>query len=80
MLLLPEGEFEAVLKDFSERGFRVATPIILLVGSEAELVLPGCIPVQSKVMWSLGGMAGCRFHQPIKEELLRMAVANGQGG
>ena len=73
-LLLQQWKVEVLLKDFSERGFRVSTPIALLVGSEAELVLPGCMPVQSKVMWSIGGMAGCRFNHPIKEHLMRMAI------
>ena len=79
-LLVHQGRVEAVLRDFSERGFRVSTPIALLVGSEAQLSLPGCMPVRAKVMWSLGGMTGCRFEHPIKEELMRMAIENAQKG
>ena len=75
-LVLPHGNVEVLLRDFSERGFRVSTSSALLVGSEAQLALPGCMPVRSKVMWSIGGMAGCRFDQPIKEHLMRMAIDN----
>ena len=79
-MLVQHGEIGAVLRDFSERGFRVSTESLLFVGTEADLVLPGCMPVRAKVMWSLGGMAGCRFEHPIKEHLMRMAIGNAQAG
>ena len=62
------------MKDFAERGFKVGTRKALLVGTDIALLLPGCMPVRAKVMWSLGGMAGCRFEEPIKEHLMRAAL------
>jgi len=79
-LVLEHGAVEARLRDFSERGFRVSVPVALLVGSEAQLVLPNCMPVQAKVMWSLGGTAGCLFARPIKEHLMRMAIDAAKWG
>lgn len=74
ILSVEGGEEWVVMKDYAERGFRVATRRALLVGSNVALVLPGCMPVRAKVMWSLGGMAGCRFDEPIKEHLMRLAL------
>ncbi len=63
------------MKDYAERGFKVGTCKALLVGTDIALMLPGCMPVRAKVMWSLGGMAGCRFEEPINEHLMRAALA-----
>ncbi len=64
------------MKDYAERGFKVGTRKALMVGTDIALMLPGCMPVRAKVMWSLGGMAGCRFQEPIKEHLMRAALEN----
>ena len=73
-LLVSGAEEPAVMKDYAERGFKVGTRKALLVGTDIALILPGCHPVKAKVMWSLGGMAGCRFEEPIREQLMRAAL------
>jgi hypothetical protein len=52
---------EAVLEDVSHRGFKVRSPVSLLVGSKLELEIPnvGRVPVQ--VRWALGGRVGGTF-------------------
>lgn len=52
---------EAVLEDVSYRGFKVRSPVSLLVGSKLELEIPniGRVPVQ--VRWALGGRVGGTF-------------------
>jgi hypothetical protein len=73
-VLVSGAQEPAVMKDYAERGFKVGTRRALLVGTDIALVLPGCHPVRAKVMWSLGGMAGCRFEEPIREHLMRAAL------
>ena len=63
-----------MLQDYAERGFKIGTRKTLLVGTEIALLLPGCMPLQAKVMWSLGGAAGCVFKEPIREHLMRAAL------
>jgi hypothetical protein len=74
VLLVSGAEEAVVMKDYAERGFKVGTRKALMVGADVSLMLPGCLPVRARVMWSLGGMAGCRFEEPINEHMMRSAL------
>ena len=68
------GEQPAVLRDYTRRGFQVECGRPLLVGSDIQLKLPGCDPVDAVVRWSVGRAAGCAFHRPVREELLAAVI------
>lgn len=61
VILGSDRAHEAVLEDVSYRGFKVRSPVSLLVGSKLELEIPdiGRVPVQ--VRWALGGRVGGTF-------------------
>jgi hypothetical protein len=61
VILGSDRTHEAVLEDVSYRGFKVRSPVSLLVGSKLELDIPniGRVPVQ--VRWALGGRVGGTF-------------------
>jgi hypothetical protein len=76
ILLVNGTEEQALLEDYTTRGFRVRCRKTLFVGSEISIVMPGCHPVQATVRWSLGGSTGCLFRVPVNSALIRSITAS----
>src|SRR3954469_25054790 len=60
--------------DLSTDGFRAATHLELLPGSDVWLKLPGLESLHSRVVWMHGHMLGCQFVRPLHPAVLDMVV------
>lgn len=69
----PHGESgtTAELQDLSTFGCRLRTPGEHSAGERVWLRLSGGLPVAATVVWAAGGLAGCRFDEPISREVVR---------
>jgi hypothetical protein len=65
------------IMDLSVDGFRAATHLQLLPGSDVWLKLPGLETLHSRVVWMRGHMLGCEFVRPLHPAVLQMIVRNG---
>jgi hypothetical protein len=61
----------AELRDLSIYGCRIACDEPLRAGERVWLRFEGSMPVAANVVWSDGGMTGCRFDVPLARSLLR---------
>ncbi|HEX2762842.1 MAG TPA: PilZ domain-containing protein [Allosphingosinicella sp.] len=62
--------------DLSVTGFRAATHLQLMEGSDIWLKLPGLESLHSRVVWMRGHMIGCQFVRPLHPAVLAMIVRN----
>lgn len=61
--------------DISLHGVRMQTHSALRVGSTIRLTLPLAGVVAADVMWADDFNAGCRFHKPLRQQLLQQLLA-----
>ena len=62
--------------DLSITGFRAATHLELMTGSDIWLKLPGLESLHSRVVWMKGHLLGCEFVRPLHPAVLDMIVRN----
>lgn len=62
--------------DLSVTGFRAATHLELMNGTDLWLKLPGLESLHSRVVWMNGHMLGCEFVRPLHPAVLDMIVRN----
>jgi len=65
--------------DLSTNGFRAATHLELLVGSDIWLKLPGLESLHARVVWMRGHLLGAEFVRPLHPAVLDMIVRNAGG-
>ena len=68
---LAEQPTDAALVEISLYGCRIACDVAHAAGEPVWLRLNGSVPVAARIMWSEGGVTGCRFDVPIGRALLR---------
>jgi hypothetical protein len=68
---LAQEPADAALVEISIYGCRIACDVAHDIGEPVWLRLNGSLPIAAKVVWSDGGMVGCRFDAPIGRPLLR---------
>ena len=66
--------------DLSTTGFRAATHLQLLEGSDVWLKMPGLESLHARVVWMRGHLLGCAFVQPLHPAVMDMIVRNSQQG
>jgi hypothetical protein len=62
--------------DLSVTGFRAATHLNLMTGSDIWLKLPGLESLHARVVWMNGHLMGCEFVRPLHPAVLQMVVRN----
>ena len=62
--------------DLSVTGFRAATHLQLMDGSDIWLKLPGLESLHARVVWMKGHLMGCEFVRPLHPAVLAMVVRN----
>jgi hypothetical protein len=60
--------------DLSVTGFRAATHLNLLEGSDVWLKLPGLESLHARVVWMRGHLMGCEFVRPLHPAVLDMVA------
>lgn len=61
--------------DLSVSGFRAATHLVLLKGTDVWLRLPGLEPWHARVVWCEGNQVGCQFLRPLHPAVVDMIAA-----
>jgi hypothetical protein len=61
--------------DLSTDGFKAATHLELIEGTDVWLRLPGLEASHARVMWTQGHYVGCAFVRPLHPAVLDMVVA-----
>jgi hypothetical protein len=62
--------------DLSITGFRAATHLELMPGTDLWLKLPGLESLHARVVWMNGHLLGCEFVRPLHPAVLDMIVRN----
>jgi hypothetical protein len=62
--------------DLSTHGFRAATHLSLIEGSDVWLKLPGLESLHGRVVWMRGHLLGCEFVRPLHPAVMEMIVRN----
>jgi hypothetical protein len=62
--------------DLSITGFRAATHLELMNGTDIWLKLPGLESLHGRVIWMKGHLLGCEFVRPLHPAVLDMIVRN----
>lgn len=65
--------------DLSTTGFRAATHLSLMPGSDVWLKLPGLETLHARVVWMRGHLLGCQFARPLHPAVLAMVVRAAGG-
>lgn len=65
------------IMDLSTTGFRAATHLDLMEGSDVWLKLPGLETLHARVVWQRGHLLGCAFVRPLHPAVLDMVVRHG---
>jgi hypothetical protein len=60
--------------DLSTHGFRAATHLDLMEGSDVWLKMPGLESMHARVAWMKGHLMGCEFVRPLHPAVLDMVV------
>src|SRR5919202_1724874 len=60
--------------DLSTHGFRAATHLNLMEGSDVWLKMPGLESMHARVAWMNGHLMGCEFVRPLHPAVLDMVV------
>lgn len=74
MRLIGYHGFDVVVRDISELGFKVETPVRIKVKTLIGLRLPGLGMVLGRVAWCRKGHVGGEFINPIPPQRLRMVI------
>ncbi len=64
--------------DLSTHGFRAATHLELMTGSDVWLKLPGLESLHARVVWMNGHLLGCEFVRPLHPAVMQMIVRNAK--
>ena len=64
--------------DLSTHGFRAATHLELMQGTDVWLKLPGLESWHARVVWMRGHLLGCEFVRPLHPAVLDMIVRNSR--
>jgi hypothetical protein len=64
--------------DLSTHGFRAATHLSLMTGSDVWLKMPGLESMHARVAWMNGHVMGCEFVRPLHPAVLDMIVRGAQ--
>ena len=64
--------------DLSTHGFRAATHLELMPGTDVWLKLPGLESWHARVVWMRGHLLGCEFVRPLHPAVLAMIVRNSR--
>jgi hypothetical protein len=67
---------DADVRDLSTDGYMAVTDLVLEVGANVWLKLPGLEPQNSRVVWVEGGKAGFQFAAPLHPATLELVVEN----
>ncbi|MBX3561634.1 MAG: PilZ domain-containing protein [Sphingomonas sp.] len=62
--------FKVKVLDLSTEGFRIEAFVMLEVGTDIWLRLPGLEPRHATVIWAEGYEAGCAFKQPLHQAVV----------
>lgn len=62
------------IMDLSTHGFRAATHLDLMPGSDVWLKMPGLESMHARVAWMQGHLMGCEFVRPLHPAVLDMVV------
>lgn len=62
---------EAILRDLSVYGCRLACTAVHSEGERVWLRLKDSLPISATVIWNNGDHIGCRFDAPIERSLMR---------
>ncbi|MBO9579986.1 MAG: PilZ domain-containing protein [Sphingobium sp.] len=74
------GAFDARLMDISPYGCQIrAYGHVLERGARVRVLLPGLGKVEAEAMWSLRGIFGCKFVQPVDSDLYAQLLPQLQG-
>ena len=65
--------------DLSTIGYRAATHLELVPGSDVWLKMPGLESLHARVVWMRGHLMGCEFVRPLHPAVLDMIVRNSGG-
>ena len=65
--------------DLSTTGFRAATHLQLMEGSDVWLKLAGLESLHARVVWMRGHLLGCEFVRPLHPAVMAMIVRNSPG-
>lgn len=65
--------------DLSTTGFRAATHLELIEGSDVWLKMPGLESLHARVVWTRGHLLGCEFIRPLHPAVMAMLVRNAGG-
>jgi hypothetical protein len=57
------NRFQTVVRDLSLSGFSATAISRIPVGTQCWLTLPGCEPMQARVIWWEKGLIGCALEQ-----------------
>ncbi len=74
MRLLGYHGFDVVVRDISELGFKVESPVKVTTGSIVRLRLPGLGMLLGKVVWNRSGCLGGEFINPVSPSRLRLVL------
>jgi hypothetical protein len=74
---LAQPPVAAAIAEISIYGCRIACDVAHEVEEPVWLRLNGSLPIAARVVWSEGGMIGCRFDVPIGRPLLRSLTISG---
>ena len=69
---------DADVRDLSTDGYMAVTALVLEVGANVWLKLPGLEPQNSRVVWVEDGKAGFQFAAPLHPATLEMLVENNR--
>lgn len=67
---------EAVVLNISASGCRLDTSVRFAEGTRIWVRLPGLEPWESRIIWSRGGSAGCRFVLPLHPAVVQRLLGN----
>jgi PilZ domain-containing protein len=70
------GGVTVQLLDLSTNGFRAATHLELIPGTDIWLKLPGLESLHARVVWMRGHLLGGEFVRPLHPAVLDMVVRN----
>jgi PilZ domain len=74
MRLLGYHGFDVVVRDISELGFKVESPVKVASGSIVRLRLPGLGMLLGKIIWARSGHLGGEFINPVSPSRLRLVL------
>ena len=68
------GTDAALIHNLSEHGLRIETHAVVQTNEIIRVELPEVGAVDAKIIWAVGGFAGCRFLMPIPKAAVSAAL------